>query len=64
MYSSLHEGVDTFNALSAYPETDITSVMSSWISQAGHPILSVEVNYDDNKITLTQVRNLYNMIII
>ncbi|CAH2070908.1 unnamed protein product, partial [Iphiclides podalirius] len=60
MYTSLHEGVLTFNALSAYPETDITTVMSSWITQAGHPILSVHINYDENKITLTQKRFYVN----
>ncbi|XP_013142033.1 PREDICTED: membrane alanyl aminopeptidase-like [Papilio polytes] len=60
LYTSLHNAVVTYNALSAYPETDITSVMSSWISKSGHPVLHVDVNYEENKITLTQKRFYIN----
>ncbi|XP_026484281.2 membrane alanyl aminopeptidase-like [Vanessa tameamea] len=56
LYSSLTEGVNNFNSMSNYSGFDITSVMSSWITQAGHPILNVEVNHDDSSITLTQKR--------
>lgn len=30
--------------------------MSSWIAQAGHPILHVEVDYKNDVVVLTQVK--------
>lgn len=55
MYEALDLGVRNFSSLEAYPETTITEVMSSWISQAGHPTLHVEINYEDDTVVLTQV---------
>lgn len=55
LYSALEEGVNTTNSLAAYNGATIADVMNSWVSQAGHPVLMVEVNYETNSVTLTQV---------
>ncbi|XP_068631136.1 membrane alanyl aminopeptidase-like [Battus philenor] len=60
LYASLFEGAATYNSLFAYKETNISSIMNSWISQAGHPVLQVDINYEENKITLTQKRFYIN----
>ncbi|XP_045519265.1 membrane alanyl aminopeptidase-like [Pieris brassicae] len=56
LYAGLEEGVATFNSLSRYPGFDLTSVMSSWISQAGHPVLHVEVDHANSLVKLKQKR--------
>ncbi|XP_072939870.1 putative aminopeptidase-2 [Epargyreus clarus] len=57
LYEGLQTGVTAYpNSLSLYPETDITTVMSSWITQSGHPIVHVTVNRDDFTVSLTQKR--------
>jgi aminopeptidase N len=55
LYSGLEEGVAKTNSMAAYQGMTITDVMSNWTTQAGHPILHVEVDYENNKVTLTQV---------
>lgn len=61
MYSALEKGVNATNALAPYPGVTIGDVMSSWIAQAGHPVLDVQVNYEDGSVTLTQVLDGYNL---
>ncbi|KAL0882642.1 hypothetical protein ABMA27_001077 [Loxostege sticticalis] len=60
MYSALEKGVNATNALAPYPGVTIGDVMSSWIAQAGHPVLDVQVNYEDGSVTLTQRRFYIN----
>ncbi|XP_059049752.1 membrane alanyl aminopeptidase-like [Achroia grisella] len=56
LYSGLDAGVQRYNALSAYPGFNIKDIMSSWITQPGHPVLNVEVDYVNKTISLTQRR--------
>ncbi|XP_045765661.1 membrane alanyl aminopeptidase-like [Maniola jurtina] len=56
LYTALSQGVNVYNSLASYPGSDITDVMSSWISRAGYPLVHVEVNHDDSSIVLTQKR--------
>ncbi|CAK1546280.1 unnamed protein product [Leptosia nina] len=56
LYAGLEEGVATFGALSNYPGYNITDVMGSWISRPGYPILHVDVDYANSKVTLKQER--------
>ncbi|XP_026737407.1 membrane alanyl aminopeptidase-like [Trichoplusia ni] len=56
LYQGLSGGVSTFNALSSYSNTNISDIMNSWITQAGHPLLTVNINYDTETVTLTQKR--------
>ncbi|XP_028172441.1 membrane alanyl aminopeptidase-like [Ostrinia furnacalis] len=60
MYSALEKGVNTTNSLALYPGHTIGDIMSSWISQAGHPVLDVQVNYEAGSVTLTQRRFYIN----
>ncbi|KOB70213.1 Aminopeptidase N-5, partial [Operophtera brumata] len=56
LFKALDIGVQNTSSLAMYPNTDITEVMSSWISQAGHPILHVDINYETDNVLLTQKR--------
>ncbi|VVD01643.1 unnamed protein product [Leptidea sinapis] len=56
LYAALEEEVSKTNSLEAYPGYNLTSVMSSWITQAGYPILYVEVNHENSSVVLTQKR--------
>lgn len=58
MYKALDVGVRNTSSLAMYPNTDITEVMSSWISQPGHPILHVDINYATDEVVLTQVHSI------
>lgn len=58
MYTALEWSVNNTDALDAYPGFTITDIMSSWIEQAGHPLLHVNVDYDNGIVTLTQVQKL------
>ncbi|XP_041970214.1 membrane alanyl aminopeptidase-like [Aricia agestis] len=60
LYTALNFGVAQYNSMSQYPDSDVTTVMSSWVSQAGHPILKVDVDYTTSTITLTQKRFYIN----
>ncbi|CAH2105884.1 unnamed protein product [Euphydryas editha] len=60
LYSALTGGVDNFMSLSNYPNINFTSIMDSWITQSGYPILQVDVNEEDSTITLTQKRFYIN----
>ncbi|CAH2105883.1 unnamed protein product [Euphydryas editha] len=60
LYSALTRGVDDFMSLSNYPNINFTSIMDSWITRSGHPILQVDVNKEDSTITLTQKRFYIN----
>lgn len=46
------EGDDLWNAIGDASGKDITSMMNTWISQPGYPVLSVK--QDDTTVTLTQ----------
>lgn len=56
MYEALDIGAKSYSALAAYHDTTVSQVMSSWITQPGYPILDVTVNYEDDTVTLKQVR--------
>ncbi|XP_075971973.1 putative aminopeptidase-2 [Anticarsia gemmatalis] len=56
LYAGLDRGVVQYNSLSAYPNATITDVMASWITQAGHPVVDVNVNYQTGVVNLTQHR--------
>ncbi|XP_047022060.1 membrane alanyl aminopeptidase-like [Helicoverpa zea] len=60
LYQGLHEGVSAYNALSSYPGANIADVMSSWITQAGHPVLKVDIDYETDTVTLSQKRYYFN----
>ncbi|CAD0197373.1 unnamed protein product [Chrysodeixis includens] len=60
LYQGLSEGVSAFNSLSTYSNTNIADIMSSWITQAGHPLLTVNINYETETVTLTQKRYYSN----
>lgn len=60
MYSALSKGVANYGSMSNYAGSDLTGVMSSWISQPGHPILNVAVNYENSTIVLNQVQIAFN----
>lgn len=64
LYQGLSGGVSTFNALSSYSNTNISDIMNSWITQAGHPLLTVNINYDTETVTLTQVSYIHYITII
>lgn len=58
LYQALEAGVNTstnsvFSEL--YPGYTVTAIMDSWISQSGYPILTVNVDYETEKVTLNQV---------
>ncbi|XP_052753559.1 membrane alanyl aminopeptidase-like isoform X2 [Galleria mellonella] len=56
LYAGLNTGVQTYDSLAAYPGFNISGVMGSWISQPGHPVLEVNVDYANKTATLTQRR--------
>lgn len=56
LYSALSQGVDNFNSLSDYADINFTSIMESWITQSGFPVVQVDVNGEESTITLTQKR--------
>ncbi|KAL4705512.1 hypothetical protein ACJJTC_011454 [Scirpophaga incertulas] len=60
MYSALEQGVNKSNSFTLYDGETVTSVMSSWISQAGHPVLDVEVDYNNDTVILSQRRFYIN----
>ncbi|XP_013184610.2 membrane alanyl aminopeptidase [Amyelois transitella] len=60
LYEGLNAGVLSTNAMSSYPGLTIKDVMSSWITQAGHPILTVNVDYESATASLTQNRFYIN----
>ncbi|XP_050343244.1 membrane alanyl aminopeptidase-like isoform X2 [Nymphalis io] len=60
LYSSLTEGINNFNSCSNYSGFNFTSIMSSWITQPGYPILNVEVDHANSSIILTQKRFYMN----
>ncbi|CAH0605713.1 unnamed protein product [Chrysodeixis includens] len=60
LYQGLSEGVSAFNSLSTYSNTNIADIMSSWVTQAGHPLLTVNINYETETVTLTQKRYYSN----
>ncbi|XP_053604250.1 membrane alanyl aminopeptidase-like [Plodia interpunctella] len=60
LYEGLNAGVTTTNALSIYPGATIKDIMISWINQAGHPIVTVNVDYENQIATLTQSRFYIN----
>ncbi|KAF9798704.1 hypothetical protein SFRURICE_007034 [Spodoptera frugiperda] len=60
LYEGLHQGVQRYNALSSFPGHNISDVMNSWISQAGHPVVKVTIDYSTNVVTLTQKRYYVN----
>ncbi|XP_049870026.1 membrane alanyl aminopeptidase-like [Pectinophora gossypiella] len=60
LYAALEEGVTSDNSLDAYPGVTFTVVMSSWITQAGHPVLTVSVDYETETVILTQTRFYIN----
>ncbi|XP_030032733.2 membrane alanyl aminopeptidase-like [Manduca sexta] len=61
MYSALEEGVAHANqAMSAYPNLNVTDIMASWISQPGHPLLTVNINYNTRVASLHQKRYYAN----
>ncbi|KAH9643218.1 hypothetical protein HF086_012880 [Spodoptera exigua] len=57
LYEGLHQGVQRYSALSSFPGHNISEVMSSWISQAGHPVVKVTIDYSTSVVTLTQIIN-------
>ncbi|KAJ8727738.1 hypothetical protein PYW07_001857 [Mythimna separata] len=60
LYQGLNEGVRAYNSLSSYPSSTIDDVMGSWISQAGHPVVTVYIDYETDIVTLTQKRYYVN----
>nr|AWT23001.1 aminopeptidase N8 [Hyphantria cunea] len=56
LYAALDYAVTTQNSLNSYPNATVADVMGSWISQAGHPIVHVNINYNTDTVTLTQKR--------
>lgn len=58
LYTSLHQAVINTSALADYPGSNIAGIMAPWITQAGHPILTVNIDYDNKTVILTQVSNM------
>lgn len=55
LYNALEEGVNVNNALGDLNGAKIGDIMDSWISQPGHPIIEVEIDYTNNTVSLSQV---------
>lgn len=65
MYEALERGVNLFYSFSnVYPGQTVTSVMSSWISQPGHPVVQVNVDRENKQITLNQVFLYYHLFLL
>ncbi|XP_032512667.2 membrane alanyl aminopeptidase-like [Danaus plexippus] len=60
LYSALENGVRNFTSLSNYEGFHFTDIMSSWIRQSGHPVLYVNVDYENSSIELSQKRFYIN----
>ncbi|XP_049870025.1 membrane alanyl aminopeptidase-like [Pectinophora gossypiella] len=60
LYAALEEGITSDNSLAGYSGVIFTEVMSSWITQAGHPVVTVHVDYETEMVTLTQARFYMN----
>ncbi|KAM3967291.1 membrane alanyl aminopeptidase [Aphomia sociella] len=60
LYEGLDSGIQRYNSLATYPGVTIKDIMSSWINQAGHPILNVNVNYENGTVSLSQRRFYIN----
>ncbi|CAG9795008.1 unnamed protein product [Diatraea saccharalis] len=60
LYAGLQTGVNVYNGLSAYPGATVANIMGSWITQAGHPVLDVNVDYGNNVVSLSQRRFYIN----
>nr|QEV86803.1 aminopeptidase N8 [Chilo suppressalis] len=60
LYAGLQSGVASTSALASYPGATVASVMESWITQAGHPVLEVTVDYEKEVVTLNQRRFYVN----
>ncbi|KAI8424608.1 hypothetical protein MSG28_003042 [Choristoneura fumiferana] len=56
LYMSLQQAVVNTSALADYPGTNIVKIMGTWIAQAGHPILTVDIDYENEEATLNQKR--------
>ncbi|XP_047984433.1 membrane alanyl aminopeptidase-like [Leguminivora glycinivorella] len=56
LYSALHQEVTNANSFTNYPEFNIVDVMGQWIAKAGHPVLTVNIDYENETATLTQKR--------
>ncbi|KAJ2952367.1 hypothetical protein O0L34_g4651 [Tuta absoluta] len=61
MFNALNEGAKSARSLEQYEvNTNVDDVMEPWISQAGHPLLDVNVNYETETVYLSQKRFYYN----
>ncbi|KAI5638672.1 peptidase family m1 domain-containing protein [Phthorimaea operculella] len=57
MFTALNEGAQSAKSLEQYEAyTNVDDVMEPWITQAGHPLLDVNVNYETETVYLSQKR--------
>ncbi|KAI8424607.1 hypothetical protein MSG28_003041 [Choristoneura fumiferana] len=60
LYTSFHQAAINTSALADYPGTNIAGIMGPWITQPGHPILTVNIDYENESVLLTQKRFYLN----
>lgn len=59
LWSSIQTTLDTFGYLGVLPsEESVESVMETWNSQSGYPVVYVERNYNTGSVTFSQSRFL------
>lgn len=49
------KAINEDNSLAAYTDFDFSEFYSIWVNVPGYPILTVNIDWSDGKITLNQV---------
>lgn len=62
LYQAYQDAIDENNANEVVGNYNVSTILSSWDSNAGFPIITVTRNYETGTVTISQVFNYHSVI--